>query len=71
MKAKYPFKETPILYGKSAERFDRLMEEVDNMSQEERRKNWEEVCKSMKSLSESMTVIYNIAYENNPINLRL
>lgn len=45
MKAKYPFKETPILYGKSAERFDRLMEEVDNMSQEERRKNWEEVCK--------------------------
>ena len=45
MKAKYPFKETPILYGKSAERFDRLMEEVDNMSQEERRKNWEEICK--------------------------
>lgn len=45
MKAKYPFKETPILYGKSAERFDRLMEEVDNMSQEERRKNWKEICK--------------------------
>lgn len=45
MKAKYPFKETPILYGKSAERFDRLMGEVENMSKEERRKNWEEVCK--------------------------
>ena len=54
MKAKYPFKETPILYGKSAERFDRLMEEVDNMSQEERRKNWElekeykEICKEIE-----------------------
>ena len=48
MKAKYPFKETPILYGKSAERFDRLMEEVDNMSQEERRKNWEAVEKEYK-----------------------
>lgn len=48
MKAKYPFKETPILYGKSAERFDRLMEEVDNMSKEERRKigkNWRKSTK--------------------------
>lgn len=45
MKAKYPFKETPILYGEDAIRFEKEMERVDNMSQEERRKNWEEVCR--------------------------
>ena len=45
MKAKYPFKETPILYGEDAIRFEKEMERVDNMRQEERRKNWEEVCR--------------------------
>lgn len=43
MKTKYPFKETPILYGRSARRFERLMEEVENMSEEQRRKNREEL----------------------------
>lgn len=55
MKAKYPFKETPILYGEDAIRFEKEMERVDNMSQEERRKNWEklereynEICKEIE-----------------------
>ncbi len=56
MKAKYPFKETPILYGKSAERFDRLMKEVDNMSQEERRKNWEELEKEYKEICKEIEI---------------
>ena len=56
MKAKYPFKETPILYGKSAERFDRLMEEVDNMSKEGRRKNWEELEKEYKEICKEIEI---------------
>ena len=55
MKRKSPFKETPILYGESALRFERMMEEVENMSEEERRKNWEklereynEICKEIE-----------------------
>ncbi|MBP3517016.1 MAG: hypothetical protein J6K31_01120 [Parabacteroides sp.] len=55
MKTKYPFRETPILYGRSARRFERLMEEVDNMSEEQRRKNgeeldrlYEEACKEIE-----------------------
>ena len=56
MKAKYPFKETPILYGKSAERFDRLMEEVDNISKAERRKNWEELEKEYKEICKEIEI---------------
>ena len=42
---KYPFKETPILYGKDALRFDEEMRRVDAMSEEERQANWDALCK--------------------------
>ncbi len=53
-KYKYPFYETPILYGEDAIRFEEEMERVDNMSEEERRKNgeelerrYQEICKEL------------------------
>ena len=56
MKRKSPFKETPILYGESALRFERMMEEVENMSEEERRKNWDEVCRHYESFCKKVNV---------------
>ena len=57
MKHQFPWKETPVLYGEDAIRFEEEMERVDNMSQEERRANaealrkgYEEACKRIKSL---------------------
>ena len=41
MRYKFPWKETPILYGEDAIRFEKEMERVDNMSKEERRANAE------------------------------
>ena len=38
---KFPWKETPILYGEDARRFEEEMKRVDNMSKEERRANAE------------------------------
>lgn len=52
MKDQFPWKETPILYGEDAIRFEEEMERVNNMSKEERqanaealRKGYEEACK--------------------------
>ncbi len=56
MKRKSPFKETPILYGESALRFERMMEEVENMSEEERRKNWDEVCRHYEAFCKKVNV---------------
>ena len=56
-KYKFPWKETPILYGEDAIRFEKEMERVDNMSAEERRANaealekrYQEACKRIKIL---------------------
>lgn len=46
---KYPFKETPILYGKDALRFDEEMRRVDAMSEEERQANWEKCVRATNS----------------------
>ena len=45
MKYKMPWAETPILYGEDAIRFEKEMERVDNMSEEERQANWDALCK--------------------------
>ena len=57
MNYKFPWKETPILYGEDAIRFEKEMERVDNMSAEERRANaealekrYQEACKRIKIL---------------------
>ncbi len=47
-----PFKETPILYGKDARRFEEAMRRVESMTEEEKRtyrenhrKEYERICK--------------------------
>lgn len=45
-----PIRETPILYGKNAERFMEAMARVDSMSEEERAANREECRKAYESL---------------------
>ena len=50
MKCKFPWKETPILYGEDAIRFEKEMERVDNMSAEERRKNAEALSKRYEAI---------------------
>ena len=54
MKYTFPWKETPVLYGEDAIRFEKEMERVDNMSAEERRANaealerrYQEACKAL------------------------
>lgn len=54
---KLPWKETPVLYGEDAIRFEEEMKRVDNMSKEERRANaealekrYQEFCKKVKVL---------------------
>ena len=42
---KFPWKETPILYGEDARRFEEEMKRVDNMSKEERQAYWVALCK--------------------------
>ena len=56
MKYKYPFKETPILYGEDAIRFEKEMERVDNMSIEERRANREKVRKDYEEFCKKVTI---------------
>lgn len=50
-----PIRETPVLYGKDARRFEEEMRRVDNLSAEERkanreklRKEYEQICKEWK-----------------------
>ncbi|HJA87486.1 MAG TPA: hypothetical protein H9778_02165 [Candidatus Parabacteroides intestinavium] len=47
---KFPWKETPILYGEDAIRFEKEMERVDNMSKEERRANAEALRKRCEAI---------------------
>lgn len=45
-----PIRETPILYGKNARRFEEDMKRVENMSLEQRRANREEARKAYEKL---------------------
>ena len=54
---KFPWKETPILYGEDAIRFEKEMERVDNMSKEERRANAEALEKSYQELCKEVNVL--------------
>lgn len=43
-------RETPVLYGKDAERFQKEMKRVENMTAEERRANREKARKAYEKL---------------------
>lgn len=45
-----PIRETPILYGKNAERFMEHMKLVENMSEEQRKANREKARAAYESL---------------------
>ncbi len=45
-----PIRETPILYGKNAERFMEHMRQVENMSEEQRKANREKARAAYESL---------------------
>ena len=60
MKYTFPWKETPVLYGEDALRFEREMERVDNMSEEERRANWEKVCEQYDAFCKKWNVTVKI-----------
>lgn len=45
-----PIRETPILYGKDARRFEENMKRVESMSLEKRRANREEARKAYEKL---------------------
>ena len=59
-KYKFPWKETPILYGEDAIRFEKEMERVDNMSAEERRANAEELRKGFEEACRVMNLTIKI-----------
>ncbi len=56
MRYKFPWKETPILYGEDAIRFEKEMERVDNMSKEERRANAEALERSYAEFCKKVDV---------------
>ncbi len=57
MRYKFPWKETPILYGEDAIRFEKEMERVDNMSAEERRANAEALRKEYEKICKEWNLV--------------
>ena len=57
---KFPWKETPILYGEDARRFEEEMKRVDNMSKEERRANAEALRKRVDEVCKEWNVTIKI-----------
>ena len=53
-------KETPILYGEDARRFEEEMKRVDNMSKEERRANAEALRKRVDEFCKEWNVTIKI-----------
>ena len=53
---KFPWKETPILYGEDARRFEEEMKRVDNMSKEECRANAEALEKRYAEFCKKVNV---------------
>lgn len=52
-----PIRETPILYGKDAERFVERMKQVERMSEEERKANREECRKAFEELITEVNLV--------------
>ena len=57
---KFSWKETPILYGEDARRFEEEMKRVDNMSKEERRANAEALRKRVDEFCKEWNVTIKI-----------
>ena len=57
---KFPWKETPVLYGEDAIRFEEEMKRVDNMSAAERRANREALRKRVDAFCKKWNVTIKI-----------
>ena len=60
MKYKFPWEETPVLYGEDAIRFEKEMERVDNMSAAECRANREALRKRVDAFCKKWNVTIKI-----------
>ena len=54
-----PIRETPILYGKDAERFVEEMKRVENLSPEQRKANREKLQAEIAVLDKEWNLTYN------------
>ena len=54
-----PIRETPILYGKDAERFVEEMKRVENLTPEQRKANREKLQAEIAVLDKEWNVTYN------------
>ena len=54
-----PIRETPILYGKDAERFVEEMKRVENLTPEQRKANREELQAEIAVLDKEWNLTYN------------
>ncbi|WP_455625899.1 hypothetical protein [Parabacteroides sp.] len=55
-----PIRETPILFGKDARRFEEEMRRVDNLSMEERKANREKLRKEYERICKEWNLTFKI-----------
>lgn len=55
-----PIRETPILFGKDARRFEEEMRRVDNLSAEERKANREKLRKEYEQICKEWNLTFKI-----------
>ncbi len=53
-----PIRETPILYGKDAERFEKEMKRVENLSPEERKANREKLYREVERIKKEWNLTF-------------
>lgn len=55
-----PIRETPILYGEDARRFEEEMKRVESMSDEERKSNREQLLKDYENICRTLNLKFRI-----------
>lgn len=55
-----PIRETPILFGKDARRFEKEMKRVEAISPEVRKANREKLCKECDEIRKELNINYRI-----------
>ena len=55
-----PIRETPILFGKDAERFTREMKRVESISKEERRANREKLLREAAQIEKEWNLTFDL-----------
>lgn len=58
-----PIRETPILFGKDAERFTREMKRVESINEEQRKTYYEKLNREVADLEKKWNVTYNALRE--------